>query len=311
MTYPPKNDPKKETDAIVQFIKGTFLKAKKKKAVIAVSGGIDSATSLLLTAKALGPQSILTLHLPSRQTDPLHTQHANQLLDLAKIPSENRLTLPITAIIQKTWRIINHYTLRVHKLEIGPLEFQGSDPSQSAPINTPNRKKINQQIAHLNRLRLGNLAVRIRMLLIFDQAKLNDALVVGTENKSENLLGYFTRFGDEASDLEPLTHLYKTQVIELAKFLNVPEPIILKPPTAGMWQNQTDESELGFSYYEADPILYLHFEKHLSTAKIIDLLAKKTRNLKTDLEKLVVKVLETCQASDFKHQLPYTFDHLN
>ncbi|MEK7102090.1 MAG: NAD(+) synthase, partial [Patescibacteria group bacterium] len=78
---------------------------------------------------------------------------------------------------------------------------------------------------------------------------------MGTENKTEHLLGYFTRFGDEASDIEPLRNLYKTQVYALAKELGIPEPILTKAPTAGLWEGQTDEGEFGFTYKEADKIL--------------------------------------------------------
>ena len=89
-----------------------------------------------------------------------------------------------------------------------------------------------------------------------DTAKKLSALVCGTENRSEYLLGYFTRFGDEASDLEPIAHLYKTQVYQLAEYLGIPRDIIYKSPTAGLWRGQTDEKELGMSYETLDKILY-------------------------------------------------------
>jgi NAD+ synthase len=109
---------------------------------------------------------------------------------------------------------------------------------------------------------------RIRMIILFDLAKKNHALVCGTENRSENLLGYFTRFGDQASDLEPIGHLYKTQVYELAEYLKVPKDIIEQKPTAGLWKNQTDEKEFGFSYKEADPVLHHYFDKKMGVDRI-------------------------------------------
>ena len=90
------------------------------------------------------------------------------------------------------------------------------------------------------------------MILLYDLAKKHNCLVLGTENKTEYLLGYFTRFGDEASDLEPIMHLYKTEVIELAKTLGVPAAVIQAAPTAGLWPGQTDEVELGSTYAEID-----------------------------------------------------------
>ena len=106
----------------------------------------------------------------------------------------------------------------------------------------------------MNDLRRGNIATRMRMILLYDLAKKYQALVLGTENRSEYLLGYYTRFGDEASDLAPIRELYKTQVKQLACYLKIPEKIINKTPTAGMWIGQTDEGEFGFTYKEADGI---------------------------------------------------------
>lgn len=151
------------------------------------------------------------------------------------------------------------------------------------------------QLGKLGQLRPGNLMARVRMIILYDLAKKHNALVCGTENKSEYLLGYFTRFGDEASDLEPIRNLYKTQVIKLAKYLGVPEKIIGKRPSAGLWKGQTDEEELGFSYKDADPILYLHFEKNYSWEKI----------KKMGFEKRVVeKVRKRVETNAFKHTVP-------
>jgi NAD+ synthase len=104
-------------------------------------------------------------------------------------------------------------------------------------------------------IRFGNASARARMLVIYDLAQELHALVLGTENRSENLLGYFTRFGDAASDIEPISDLYKTEVREAARILGQPEAVITKHPTAGLWGGQTDEQELGFSYRDADRVL--------------------------------------------------------
>src|SRR6266404_9567457 len=92
-----------------------------------------------------------------------------------------------------------------------------------------------------NKVRIGNIAARMRMIVLYDLAKQYNALVCGTENKSENLLGYFTRFGDQASDIEPIEHLYKTQVYQLAAYLKIPAAVINQEPSAGLWLGQTDE----------------------------------------------------------------------
>lgn len=148
-----------------------------------------------------------------------------------------------------------------------------------------NRQKINIQPAvdafkiH-DKIRLGNVMARVRMIYAYDLAKQLNALVVGTENKSEKLLGYYTRFGDEASDIEPIVHLYKTVVFKLARDLSLPEAIINQLPTAGLWPGQTDEQELGFSYTLAD-----------------EALQGKSSN---------AKVLQRLKEVEFKKRVPYT-----
>jgi len=101
----------------------------------------------------------------------------------------------------------------------------------------------------------GNVKARVRMIVLYHYARKHNLLVVGTGNKSELLTGYFTKFGDGASDFNPLGDLYKTQVRELAMAIGVPSGIVKKPPTAALWKGQTDESELGISYDMLDRIL--------------------------------------------------------
>lgn len=139
-------------------------------------------------------------------------------------------------------------------------------------------------------VRLGNIMARTRMIAVYDLAKQLDALVCGTENKSEKYLGYFTRFGDEASDIEPLQHLYKTQVRQLVKHLRLPDVFLEKPPSAELWQGQTDEQELGFSYQEADSVL----------AELVD-------GEHTSVEPATkAQVLARVTSQRFKHEVPYT-----
>lgn len=101
----------------------------------------------------------------------------------------------------------------------------------------------------------GNIAARCRMSILYNQAKKRNALVIGTSNLSERMMGYFTKHGDGACDIAPIANLYKTQVRQVAKIIGVPEEVISKPPSAGLWEGQTDEGEMGMEYAELDMIL--------------------------------------------------------
>lgn len=144
-----------------------------------------------------------------------------------------------------------------------------------------------------DKIRFGNIAARIRMTILFDIAKKTSALVVGTENRSEHLLSYFTRFGDEASDIEPIQHLFKTQVFQLASYLGVPKKIVNKTPSAGLWAGQTDEGEFGFTYEEADQVLYLYFDKKQK----IEQIKKSFKNAE--------KIITWVKDHEYKHNTPY------
>ena len=113
----------------------------------------------------------------------------------------------------------------------------------------------------LDRISSGNLAARMRMAVWYVRANQRGMLVIGTGNKSEILTGYFTKYGDGGVDLLPLANLYKVNVRQIAEHVGVPKPIIKKAPSAGLWEGQTDEGEMGVTYDELDKMLYLRFEK--------------------------------------------------
>jgi NAD+ synthase len=144
--------------------------------------------------------------------------------------------------------------------------------------------------------RLGNVMARCRMIVLFDESAASDGLVVGTSNRTEWLLGYFTLGGDNMAAFEPLGHLYKCQVRQLAAHMGMPEPIITKAPSADLWPGQTDEGELGFSYDDADAVLYLLTERGMAPEEIAAQL---------DLEPAVVQEIERqMRNTAFKRRLP-------
>jgi len=125
-----------------------------------------------------------------------------------------------------------------------------------------------EAIGEVTALRIGNKVARERMSILYDQAKARRALVLGTGNRTERLLGYTTLWGDMACDLAPLGGLFKTQVRQLAEALGAPRQIIAKAPTADLWPGQTDEGEIGVSYQTADEILYLVVDRRLTERQL-------------------------------------------
>lgn len=147
----------------------------------------------------------------------------------------------------------------------------------------------------LSRLRIGNAAARMRMIRLFDYSQETGALVIGTSNKTELLLGYGTWYGDLACAINPLGDLYKTQVWDLADWLGVPDVVVNKPPTADLWRGQTDEGELGFTYAEVDRLLYLLIDRDYSIASLHEL---------GFAPAFVSRVLSMIAKSQFKRSLP-------
>ncbi len=245
-----------KADKIESFIWETFQKAGFTNAVIGVSGGVDSAVSCALSVRALGKENVYPVLMP---------------YGMASMEG----TLDGMNFVQGLGILIGNMT----RFDIKPAV-----------------DSFEKALGPLDNARRGNMIARARMIVLFDQAKKRKALVVGTENKSEHLLGYFTRFGDEASDVEPLRNFYKSDVYELAQFLEIPENILKKAPTAGLWAGQTDEGEFGFSYQDADKILALYYDQKKSIEDII-----KTGISRETVEKVARRVEE----NTFKHNLPY------
>ena len=145
-------------------------------------------------------------------------------------------------------------------------------------------------------LAIGNLKARIRMSTLYYYANFKNYLVIGTGNKSEILIGYFTKHGDGACDMEPIGDLYKSEVFKLSESLNISEEILNKPPRAGLWENQTDEDEIGMSYALLDEILYLYTEKDMKNTEI----AQKLDISIDDVDMIIAKVIR----SEHKSKVP-------
>lgn len=285
-------NPSKTVDEIVKFIKNTVYKAGFSRVVVGLSGGVDSAVSTILAVKALGRENVYVGLFPYGELNKEGLNDARLMIKKLNIPPNNIFLIDIKPLVD----II--YSSSPSTAARGKLESRSLSRAKSRDLSSRQARTINSETdSWIDNLRRGNVMVRVRMILLYDLSKKINGLVLGTENKTEHLLGYFTRFGDEASDLEPIRHLYKTQVKQLAQYLKIPEKIIEKSPTAGLWDGQTDEGEFGFSYEEADKILHLY----------ADLRKKREEIEKMGFKKEVVeKVISRVEANKFKHELPYS-----
>lgn len=203
---------------LVGFIRDAVEKVGFRRAVIGLSGGIDSALSAFLTAEAIGPENLLAIRMPYR------TSSADSLSDAEAV---------ITALG------CQHDTVEITEMA-EPLFGR-------FPDITPQRK--------------GNIMARSRMIVLYDQSVAFGGLVMGTSNKTEFLLGYTTLFGDSAAAIQPIADLYKQQVRQLSLAVGVPQSILDKAPSADLWEGQTDEGELGYTYAAVDQLLYLLVDK--------------------------------------------------
>ena len=207
------------------FIRQKFSQAGFERAVLGLSGGIDSSTTAYLAQRALGAENVWGINMPYCTSSP---QSASDAQLVANELGINFLTLEITDMVDAYF----------------------------------------EQYPDADRLRRGNRMARERMAILYDQSVVLKALVLGSGNKTELLLGYCTLHGDMACALNPLGDLYKTQVRRLARFLGVPDRIIEKTPTADLWPGQSDEAELGFTYEEVDKLLYFMIEKRYTFAEL-------------------------------------------
>ncbi|MDH7577988.1 MAG: NAD(+) synthase [Bacillota bacterium] len=213
-----KNHEAELTRLLVDWLRQRGEEAKTTGVVFGLSGGIDSAVAGALCKRAY-PDSSLGLILPCHSI-PQDVQDAELVAKTFQLET-------------KTIKLDQIYDSLKAKLDVPPDEAR----------------------AGFCRMALANLKPRLRMLVLYYYANINNYLVVGTGNRSELTVGYFTKYGDGAADLLPLGNLVKGQVKALAAYLGVPEKIISKPPSAGLWENQTDEGEMGISYNQLDRYL--------------------------------------------------------
>lgn len=227
----PRFEPGVVTDVLVRFLRAETEKFGFARGVLGVSGGIDSSVAAALAARALGPKNVLGLLLPFRSSS----------------ESSERLGRELCASLG----------IRCERVDITPMV---DGYLAQAQLSTSRAE---------DRVRCGNVMARARMVAVFDHSARDRALVVGTSDKSEMLLGYTTWYGDSASAINPLGDLYKSQVYALARHLGIPKEICEKPPSPDLWPGQTAEGEMGMRYEEVDPLLRDMVDRRLHEAELV------------------------------------------
>jgi NAD+ synthase len=220
-------NPELVTEILTRFVRVEIRRAGFGRAVVGLSGGIDSSVVTYLAARALGPENVLAVTIPYKTSSEETRRDSAEVVKRLGVQTVN---VPITAQIDA------YFT----------------------------------QFPDAAKLRLANKCARERMTVLYDQSAAFSALVAGTSNKSELLLGYGTQFGDMASAINPIGDLYKTQLYVLAEYLGMPEAILKKTPTGDLWVGQTDEGELGFSYAEVDRLMVLLVDRRWHRAELVN-----------------------------------------
>ncbi|MGD2135327.1 MAG: NAD+ synthase, partial [Gemmatimonadales bacterium] len=208
-------DPELTTRWLVAFLSDEVVRRRGfSKGIVGLSGGVDSAVTAALAARALGKENVLGVRMPYRTSSPESLAHAELVAEVLGI---ELLTVDISEAVD------------------GYIRASGGDQD-------PKRR--------------GNVMARMRMITLFDLSAKYQALPLGTGNKTERLLGYFTWHADDSPPVNPLGDLFKTQVRALARQLDIPAAVVEKPATADLVQGQTDEDDLGITYDKADRILH-------------------------------------------------------
>jgi NAD+ synthase len=234
-------------EAVDQMIRHAVWSAGAKGIVVGVSGGVDSAVAAAFAARAIGPEHVVGIALPSAVTG---TEDLADAAELCRFLGIEHRTISIEPLME------------VYRKQYPDL------------TSTP--------------YLIGNLMARTRMAVLYAVANRENLMVCGTSNRTEYLLGYSTKHGDAAADLQPILHLYKTEVFAVARAMHLPERIVEKAPSAGLWPGQTDEGDLGATYAEID-------------AALQGLEKKGWKDPETSIEEMILKRV---RASEHKRSAP-------
>ena len=270
---------------MVDFVRGQLRQAGFERAVLGLSGGIDSAVVAFLVAQAIGPERLLCVLMPYRTSSRESLADARAVVD----------RLGCASRVVDISRIVDGYFGGQAGDDVGGAGRADDAALAGTPLAGAGGRPDSSGDSPPSSLRRGNFMARARMAVLYDQSAAWGGLVVGTGNKTEVLIGYTTHFGDDACAFDPVGDLYKSQLRQVAVDLGVPEAIISKPPSADLWPGQTDEADVGTSYAELDRLLYWMVDRRRSPAELVD------RGFDREF---VERVGRMVAGAEFKRQVP-------
>ena len=301
---------------VTKFIKNEVFEIYQKKGVvIGLSGGIDSAITAALCTKSIGSEKILGLILPEKESDVNSKNLALQIAEKYNIDTE---TIDITNILESFGVYENkekivkqkfpNYNQKCKYRVVVPPKSENNIGMPFLEIlddeNTLHKLKISS-FDFLNLTAATSIKHRVRMTMLYNYAEKNNFTVVGTTNKTEYLQGYFVKYGDGGSDIEPLVHLYKTQIYQIANFLKLPEEIINQDASPDVWSFKTSDEEFFYAvpYNVVDLILYAR-ENNLPINEIL----KYSKLSSEKIEKLIQFQNQKQNKSQTMREKPHSID---
>jgi NAD+ synthase len=298
-------DPILETDRIVRFLQQNVRRSMRRLGgVVGISGGVDSAVVLALLVRTFGPAHVVAVMMPDKDSDPLSEKLARELA--AKFGVEPRLE-DITRAVEgfdgyrrrdeAIRRLFPEYDACAgYKAKIGlppDLLETGSLNVFSVTVVAPDGRQETRPLPPRELLEIiaaTNFKQRARMATLYYQAEVRQYAVIGTANKNEHDQGFFVKYGDSGTDIQPLAHLFKTQVYQLARFLGVPEAILKRPPTTDTYSAQCDQREFFFRLpFETLDLLWLALEHQTPVHQVAEVMGLSEEQVQRAFDDIVRK----------------------
>jgi NAD+ synthase len=306
-----------ETERLVLALRETVaFKLKKRGAVVGVSGGIDSSVVLALCAKTFGPEKVLAIMMPERDSSPESKELATLLCEKFRVPN---ILEDITEAVhgfgcykrrdEAVKRIFPEYDPKTYKMKIvlhADKEAKGKLNLFFLTIIAPDGEIKSQRLPlaeYLQIVAASNFKQRSRTNMLYYHAEAKNFAVIGTGNKNEHEQGFFVKYGDGGADVKPIAHLFKTQVFQLAEFLDVPEDIRKRTPTTDTYSAEQTQEEFFYKMpFDIMDRIWDGWEKGVSS----DTIAKVLRIPKVQVDAEINDIKQKIQTTEYLRQEPFS-----